>query len=312
MAAATHSTASPATTSSPAARAPTICRAAAAATPPITPIPAAASPSPWPTASLNTGIAAGDSYNSIENLTGSNHDDILNGSAGGADNLIRGSAGNDWLKGYSGNDWLYGGSGNDVLDGGLDGDWLYGDSGNDTVTYENAGAGVTVSLANAALNSGEAAGDSYFSIENLRGSNHNDILNGTNGNNLIQGLAGDDLIKGYRGWDRLQGGGGDDTFIFASTLGSGNLARIDDFSPSHDMIRLYDEIFTRFSPGGIAAANFRVNHTGQAQDANDYLIYNSSNGYLYYDADGSGAGGRAYFAALDPGLALTASQFEVV
>jgi len=38
---------------------------------------------------------------------------------------------------------------------------------NDFASYAHASAGVTVSLANTAINTGDAAGDSYISIRSL-------------------------------------------------------------------------------------------------------------------------------------------------
>ena len=61
--------------------------------------------------SHNTGAAAGDTYNSIENLAGTFGNDILTGNA--ADNLILGFDGNDTLTGGAGNDTLDGGAGFD-------------------------------------------------------------------------------------------------------------------------------------------------------------------------------------------------------
>jgi serralysin len=70
--------------------------------------------------SNNTRDAYGDTYVSIENLTGSNYGDSLRGND--AANVIRGGAGNDSLYGRGGNDVLRGDSGADMLSGGAGAD----------------------------------------------------------------------------------------------------------------------------------------------------------------------------------------------
>lgn len=71
-------------------------------------------------ASSNTGIAAGDSYSSIEDLYGSFFGDQLFGDAEA--NIIWGDAGNDTIEGRAGNDTLNGGGGSDTLTGGAGAD----------------------------------------------------------------------------------------------------------------------------------------------------------------------------------------------
>ena len=108
------------------------------------------------------GDATGDIYIGINSLIGSNFADILIGDNN--DNYLRGRGGGD------------------VLNGG---------SGSDTADYAHGGA-VRADLSNPATNTGDAAGDTYISIENLRGSDFNDILVGDAGNNTLDGGLGVD------------------------------------------------------------------------------------------------------------------------
>jgi len=134
--------------------------------------------------------------------------------AGDGNDIINSGAGPDLVHGGNGDDIINAGTGNDVLDGGLGGDSLNGGAGTDTATYENAvaGIGVTARLdANGAGNAGEASGDTYSSIENITGSNYNDILIGDGGSNVLNGGAGDDVLEGMGSADSLVGGAGSNT-----------------------------------------------------------------------------------------------------
>jgi Ca2+-binding RTX toxin-like protein len=111
------------------------------------------------------------------------------------DNMF-GFGGNDVINGGAGNDWIRGGEGDDTLNGGLGADILMGDAGIDTVSYANSTASVTVNLATPADNRGEAAGDTFSSIENIAGSNFDDVLTGDMGANTLSGNGGNDRLVG--------------------------------------------------------------------------------------------------------------------
>jgi Ca2+-binding RTX toxin-like protein len=263
-------------------------------------------------ASGNSGHAAGDTYNSIENLTGSDFVDRLTGT--GAANSIIAGGGNDLVFGLAGNDGLYGQDGNDTLTGGTGGDYLSGGAGSDRASYASATKAVIASLANPAINSGDAAGDTFNSIENLTGSTFNDYLSGSSAANAINGGAGNDVIRGYAGNDMLTGGAGIDTFVYNTTLNaSTNVDTITDYSAAADTIQIDNAVFTALTATGVlAAAAFRANTTGLAQDSSDRIIYETDTGELYYDANGSASGGGILFAKVSAGLALTNADFVVI
>jgi hypothetical protein len=127
---------------------------------------------------------------------------------------------NDWV-GTGFGDKFDAGGGNDQIEGGAGADVIIGGEGFDTVTFAHAGAGVTVSLSGGT--GGDAAGDSYSSIEQLIGSGFADTFFG-NGWAVLQGGAGNDTYH-VSGRDQVveTTGGGYDTVIFTGsyTLAAG-------------------------------------------------------------------------------------------
>ncbi|MBU1305873.1 MAG: VCBS repeat-containing protein, partial [Alphaproteobacteria bacterium] len=94
------------------------------------------------------------------------------------------------------------------------------------------GIGVTVSLADAGANTGEAAGDSFVNIQNLIGSAFDDVLIGDAMGNRLDGGDGNDRIIAGLGKDYSSGGAGADTFVFSAMAESptgGNRDVITDF-----------------------------------------------------------------------------------
>lgn len=97
----------------------------------------------------------------------------INGTAG--DDILTGTAAADVISGLAGNDILHGGDGNDVLYGGPGADQLFGDNGTDTASYTTATAAITINMATG-VHGGDAAGDTFDSIESIQGSTFNDTF----------------------------------------------------------------------------------------------------------------------------------------
>ena len=189
------------------------------------------------TGEVSGGEAQGDTLTGIENLIGSlegentlsgNNDD--NFIVGGEDeDELSGEDGNDTIEGGLEEDTIAGGSGDDSLIGGQDFDSLIGDAGNDSpiggsrgdtlqgdsgadlidggadkdaASYADSSEAVSINLATLTLSGGDAEGDTLSSIENLIGSDNNDILIGDSNNNVLEGGGGADTLDGGVGEDK--------------------------------------------------------------------------------------------------------------
>lgn len=151
-------------------------------------------------------------------------------SGGAGQDVLVGGSGDDLLNGDEGLDRLYGGLGTDSLFGGAGDDWLLGEGGADLLdggdgfdiaSYSTSKSGVKIDLGTG-VNGGDAAGDTFKSIEQITGSAHADVITGNAANNIIEGAAGDDTISGGDGddillpnWgdDVVDGGNGTDTLV---------------------------------------------------------------------------------------------------
>ncbi|RWC39368.1 family 16 glycosylhydrolase [Mesorhizobium sp.] len=208
---------------------------------------------------------------------------------------------------------LYGTSGADVLRE-TGAHTMIGYGGNDEYYVDNAGDKVVESSGQgqdrvwASVSYALSAGSSIEVLGTTKDAGTTAInLTGNGLAQTIQGNAGANVINGRGGADKLSGFGGNDTFVFNSALGNGNVDRITDFN--QDKIHLDDAIFAGLHLGGLPSAAFFAGTA--AHDSSDHIIYNSTTGSLSFDSDGAGGASQTQFATLSPHLSLTAASFYV-
>ncbi len=144
-------------------------------------------------------------------VTGIYNTNVVIGTA--ANETLDGTADADIIKGLAGNDILNGAGGDDVLNGGLGGDRLNGGDGIDTVSYADATSGVSVNLLNGRGAFGEAVGDKLSSIEQVVGSDFDDVFSGSKSSHVVHGGGGADTFEAAGKAGALFGDAGDDVFI---------------------------------------------------------------------------------------------------
>lgn len=161
--------------------------------------------------------------------------------------ILYGGSGHDHMDGGNAIDTLYGGMGDDYLNGNHGSDMIYPGAGNDTIvagegqdTVSYAGAvgaiiavldttmseipyypyvleypamGALYSAAYTTLDVSFESVDTLFDVENIIGSNFNDIIYGDWMANVLDGGGGHDLIFGGGGNDQILGENGNDKLI---------------------------------------------------------------------------------------------------
>jgi Ca2+-binding RTX toxin-like protein len=276
-----------------------------------------------------------------DSVTGSGFSEIIRLGAGddtatlgGGSDSANGDAGNDSLTGGFGNDTLNGGTGTDTArfndhTGHLGIGWdinlatgvaktptniiiigsgiayetdtftgmekIYASSGKDTVSGSLIGAGTQVFL---------GAGNDIATM----GSN-NDTVFGEAGIDTISGGAGLDNIMGGAGADILTGGLGADKFFYVNTADGTDV--ISDFAVD-DFFAFKGTVFGALPAGALAATRFWSNTTGVAHDADDRFIFNTTDDTLWYDSNGSAAGGAFKMADMNIAFNLTAADVLIV
>lgn len=250
----------------------------------------------------------------------------LTGDAG--NNVLRGAKYADTLYGLAGNDQLYGNAGNDTLDGGPGADHMEGGAGNDTYVVDDAldrvveirSGGTDLVLSSVSHNlESEVEKLTLTGTAPINGTGNPlaNVLQGNAAANTLNGDAGNDTLIGGEGNDTLTGGAGSDRFVFNTPPNSAdNVDTITDFTGTTDKIQLSRAIYTALgTSSSLSAAKFWAGAgVVRGHDADDRIVYNTTTGDLYYDADGSGLTAAVLIAVVGTTThpTLTASSFQLV
>lgn len=281
------------------------------------------------------GLAGNDT------LIGESGQDFLYGGAGV--DLLRGQAGNDVLLGEGESDSLYGGTGDDVLLSGEGNDRVDGESGDDWLYGGQDSDNLFGGDGNDILYGGDFtwfSTDSDTSTDYLLGGNGNDALYGSGGDDFLYGESGADSLNGGAGIDWLTGNAGND--MLTGNAGADRF-RYDTYRPFRsddigvdsitdfnrvegDKIVLSKATFTAVqSVGGTGFSLWNefasVTTDAAAEASNAVIVYNNTNGKLFYNANGSAGGfynpessglvGGGHFATLSNIPFLIGSDFIV-
>ena len=276
------------------------------------------------------GDAEGDTYSHIQNVIGSAFDDVFiagidsvtfNGGSGGSDTVnygastggiianmvtMRGSGGYADNNIYVNIQNIVGSSSGDIFVSGAGANHFDGGSGgSDTVSYVSSNAGVTVNLFDGSASGGYAQGDTLLHIQNVIGSDFDDLFIASADNNHFDGGGGVNTVS----YEKSVGGV---TVDLTNPIGTGTgstYANGDSFVNIQNLIgSIYDDIFI-----ASAAANKLDGGTSTAASHNRARYENSDAGVtvdLNY-TDGTGTfGGYATGDKLINIQDLTGSSFD--
>ncbi|NES67698.1 MAG: calcium-binding protein, partial [Okeania sp. SIO2D1] len=235
------------------------------------------------------GTAEADFLNGTieqDSIFGLDGNDVINGLDD--DDVLFGNRDLDTLNGDAGNDTIYGGRDDDLVFGNIGEDFLRGDRGSDSVF-------------------GQEGNDIVF------GGKDSDLIDGGFGNDSISGDLGSDTLIGGQGIDTLTGG--EDADIFELAVGEG-LDMIADFVPQQDIILLDKSTFTAITSdsgtGFSVDAEFAiVTSDFDAETSEAVIVYNSNNGKLFYNTNGTAAefGSGGEFANLTNIASISENDF---
>jgi hypothetical protein len=186
--------------------------------------------------------------------------------------------------------------------------------GTDTISNAGANTGSYINL-NAYPKTGGLVSEGYVSYNYASLGTTTPSLNTAGGFTIADGVIienaiggnGADIITSNAASNTLTGNSGADAFVFNTALGATNIDTITDFTTTQsDVLQLDDAIFRALAGLTAVTADKFCSGAGitAAADPNDFLIYNTTTGALYYDRDGS----ASIYAPLEFALLLNKPQ----
>jgi Ca2+-binding RTX toxin-like protein len=244
----------------------------------------------------------------------------VNGTGNALANLMLGNAAANTIDGGGGADTMRGALGNDT--------YLVDDAGDLVQEAPNAGADTVLASVSYALalnsenltlasGTGDLNATGNYQANTLLGNEGANVLFGAGGNDTLSGGAGNDMLRGGVNHDRLTGGAGSDSFVSQEApSGAVNSDVITDFASGADRLLLDNAFFTALGLAGDFAAGdarfWAAPGASAGHDADDRLVYNTNNGALYYDSNGSGLGGVQLVTLLELHPTLAAEDITVI
>ncbi|MBC8091407.1 MAG: calcium-binding protein [Pseudonocardia sp.] len=247
-----------------------------------------------------------------------------NGTGNNAANRITGNTAANRLTGGAGLDTLDGGAGADTLVGGLGSDLYVVDNAGDLVS-EAGGSGADRVLSSVTFTLGvevesltltgtaAIAGTGNASRNRIDGNAGANLLTGFGEADILVAGAGNDTLVGGAGADRLYGEAGLDVFRYGSAAEGGDL--IYGFIAVNDGFQVSAAGFGGgLTVGALPAARFTASSAGlsTAPAGSGGFAYDTDNGRLFWDANGSTAGGATLLTTLVGAPTLTAADFNVI
>ncbi|RMA43301.1 hypothetical protein D9R08_06740 [Rhodophyticola porphyridii] len=266
--------------------------------------PAPAPSRPGSVDGTNGNDVIGAFYTDPETEGAGTGDDTVDGAAG--DDVIYGGAGDDAIYDGAGNDASYGDSGNDQFFASAGADHYDGGTGLDELTYASSTTGLTIDLLDSANSTGDAAGDTFNSIERVVRTGFADVIR-LSADVSGFGGDGDDEITDASGLETMTGGAGADVFVLVAGDGAEDI--ITDFEVASDRIDLsawgvqwFDQLTIATTPTDTAGfVDVQISYSGESVA----LVTLS-------DADAANLTSSSFvFAASDPDLFGTAGNDRI-